>query len=413
MKEVFVSNIHVKEARVVKDLTVPLSDTERKHLIITGKNGCGKTSLLLEINKYLNCLVNGKIKNRQDQINALDSFKNNLSKLKTSKQDSKTNLKIAQLNDHKRQFENLLKEYGTSEIKFYNEHLLWEKTDKGSFIVIFFDATRKANIKLPNGVTKVNLQQRYNLNAQANINFIQYIVNLKAESSFARDDGDVETVSIIDTWFDNFQNRLRDIFESPELKLKFDRKNFTFQIIEKDKEPYGFNTLSDGYSAILTIVTELLLRMEAHKAKNYDMEGLVLIDEIETHLHVELQKKILPFLTDFFPKTQFIVTTHSPFVLSSISNAVICDLEKKSITSDFSGYSYDAIIETFFNSDKYSDLVKEKISEYEELSLKNTLDPEQKFKLKQLKKYFTSIPKHLTDELQIKLNEIELNSNYV
>ena len=52
------------------------------------------------------------------------------------------------------------------------------------------------------------------------------------------------------------------------------------------------------------------------KAKMYDLQGIVLIDEIETHLHVELQKKILPFLTNFFPNIQFVITTHSPFILN-------------------------------------------------------------------------------------------------
>ncbi|MEA2012738.1 MAG: AAA family ATPase, partial [Verrucomicrobiota bacterium] len=94
---------------------------------------------------------------------------------------------------------------------------------------------------------------------------------------------------------------------------------------------FGLNELSDGYSSLLAVLTELILRMEAHNASNYDMQGVVLIDEIETHLHVELQKKVLPFLVSFFPKIQFIVTTHSPFILSSLSNAVICDLEKKSL----------------------------------------------------------------------------------
>ena len=56
---------------------------------------------------------------------------------------------------------------------------------------------------------------------------------------------------------------------------------------------------------------------------------LLLIDEIETHLHLELQKKILSFLTTLFPNIQFIVSTHSPFILNSLENAVIYDLEKK------------------------------------------------------------------------------------
>ena len=79
------------------------------------------------------------------------------------------------------------------------------------------------------------------------------------------------------------------------------------------------------------------MRMEEHKTKSYDVQGIVLIDEIETHLHIDLQKKILRFLTSFFPKIQFIVTTHSPFVISSIENAVVCDLEKKIVFDKLSG----------------------------------------------------------------------------
>lgn len=194
------------------------------------------------------------------------------------------------------------------------------------------------------------------------------------------------------------------------MELKFDRKDYNFEIIEDGKPPYSFNTLSDGYSAIISIVTELLLRMEAHESKNYDMQGVVLIDEVETHLHVELQKKILPFLTNFFPKLQFIVSTHSPFVLSSVSNSVVCDLESKIVTSDLSGYSYDALIESYFYSDKYSDSIKQKIYEFEELSTRQQLTPEEKFKLKELNKYFSSTPKYLSDELAVKLQEIALKS---
>ncbi len=125
--------------------------------------------------------------------------------------------------------------------------------------------------------------------------------------------------------------------------------------------------ISDGYSSLLAILTELILRMEAHGASAYDMQGVVLIDEIETHLHVALQKKVLPFLTSFFKNIQFIVTTHSPFVLSSISNAVICDLEKRFVTTDLSAYSYDALVESYFDNDKYSKEVKEKIDRFENI----------------------------------------------
>jgi hypothetical protein len=150
------------------------------------------------------------------------------------------------------------------------------------------------------------------------------------------------------------------------------------------------------------------MRMEEHKTKSYDVQGIVLVDEIETHLHIDLQKKVLPFLTAFFPKIQFIVTTHSPFVLSSIENAVICDLEKKIVTTDLTGYSYDTIVESYFDADKYSATLKNKIAIYEQLKAKNTLTEEEQDILLKIKIYLNEIPKFISDELAVKIQEIKL-----
>ena len=46
MTDTFITKIHIRQSRNVTDLTIQLSENERKHLIITGKNGSGKTSLL-------------------------------------------------------------------------------------------------------------------------------------------------------------------------------------------------------------------------------------------------------------------------------------------------------------------------------------------------------------------------------
>ncbi len=68
--------------------------------------------------------------------------------------------------------------------------------------------------------------------------------------------------------------------------------------------PFDFTTLSMGYAAVFDIIGDLIMRMESKR--RYDLEGLVLIDEIETHLHVDLQKKIVPILTQLFPNIQFV-----------------------------------------------------------------------------------------------------------
>lgn len=404
MKENFITKIFVENSRNLKDLEIPLSSELRQHLILTGKNGSGKTSLLLEINKFLTQIDNGNFRNLTSQKNLQDNYE---------KQLSNKNLNEQQRLNFERQLKhikNWFLNFGGTKISFSGvEHTIFEKCQKGEFLLAFFDSKRHTNLNIPQGINKISLQKKYRLNDKANQNFIQYIVNLKADRSFARDDNEKDVVEKIDKWFDRLENRLKEIFGVDKLELRFDRKSYNFDIITDENTPFNFNNLSDGYSAIISIVTELLLRMEAHDVKSYDLEGIVIIDEIETHLHVDLQKKILPFLTDFFPKIQFIVTTHSPFVLSSLSNATICDLETKVATKDLSAYSYDALIESYFKSDKYSDELKKKIEEFEILIAKSDKSIEENIQLKELRNYFAHSPKYLSNELLVKLQQIELN----
>lgn len=61
----------------------------------------------------------------------------------------------------------------------------------------------------------------------------------------------------------------------------------------------------------------------------------------------------MPFLIQIFPNIQFIVTTHSPFVLNSINNAVIYDLEKNIRVEGLMDYSYEGIGEGYFEVDNF------------------------------------------------------------
>ncbi|MER2564556.1 MAG: AAA family ATPase [Myxococcaceae bacterium] len=81
--------------------------------------------------------------------------------------------------------------------------------------------------------------------------------------------------------------------------------------------------LSDGFRSILSLVFELLRRAVLHsgsqkvfdqKSKQVTVPGIVCIDEADAHLHPTWQRVIGPWLCRMFPKVQFLVTTHSPFV---------------------------------------------------------------------------------------------------
>jgi hypothetical protein len=77
--------------------------------------------------------------------------------------------------------------------------------------------------------------------------------------------------------------------------------------------------LSDGYQAVLAIVLDLMMRYAYLFLEGDPLDGsaLVGIDEVDLHLHPRWQRTVLPHLTNLFPNTQFILTTHSPIVVQA------------------------------------------------------------------------------------------------
>jgi predicted ATP-binding protein involved in virulence len=277
-----------------------------------------------------------------------------------------------------------------------------------NFIIVFFEARRAPNLRAPKGAEKIEPHDKISVNPKVGKEFIQFMVNRYFEQLMAmQEQNDAEVVQLVQ-WFDSIQSSFRELLGAPDAIIKFDKANFNFDIIHSGREKYNFNQLSDGYSSVINLVSELIMRMESQNKSAYDVEGVALIDEIETHLHVDLQKKILPFLTAFFPNIQFIVTTHSPFVISSIKNAVICDLEKRIVTEDLSGYSYGTLVESYFGNDNYSDQLKSDLTEYEALmkAEKLTLDEEERLQDLELKLH--QLPKYWAPELDFKLKQIQL-----
>lgn len=89
-------------------------------------------------------------------------------------------------------------------------------------------------------------------------------------------------------------------------------------LTDKGKEK-TFANLPAGYKRIFSIVLDIAYRSFILSEKqSTDIEGLIMIDEIDLHLHPELEAEILDAFTKTFPKAQFIVSTHSPAVISNL-----------------------------------------------------------------------------------------------
>ncbi len=93
--------------------------------------------------------------------------------------------------------------------------------------------------------------------------------------------------------------------------------------VKMNQEVLDIMQLSDGYKTLLSLIIDLSSRMALAnpQMKNpLDAPAIVLIDEIDLHLHPEWQRRVVGDLLSAFPNTQFILTTHSPYIVESVNN---------------------------------------------------------------------------------------------
>ncbi len=127
-------------------------------------------------------------------------------------------------------------------------------------------------------------------------------------------------------------------------------------IIDKNNDTVKLSQLSSGERALISIVVDIAVRLTIlnnASAESLEGKGIVIIDELEIHLHPKWQRNIIPALKDVFPKIQFITTTHSPQIISSVSNNEILVLENKthfSLSSNPLGRDSNGILEEVFET---------------------------------------------------------------
>ena len=407
MKEYFISEIDIEKLYHLSDIKIKLDSNKRQHLLLTGKNGSGKTSLLLEIEKFLRAINDEKLSQVFDQYPTwINEAKK---KVLSASSDSE---KYAADKDLK-QCLGFLKKYSDGvQINLNQYEGLEMMYHNGKFITAYFPSERKAQFMRPNGVENITLENTYGIDESAGDILLKYMVHLKTQQAYARNEGDQTTANQIQKWFDRFDSALQILLDEESIHIEYDYKKYDFKIRQNGREPFSFNELSDGYSSVIYIVSDLILRMDKNwlledKISEYDYQGIVLIDELETHLHIELQKKIFPFLTKFFPKIQFIVTTHSPYILNSISNAKAYDLERQVELDNLSGFSSDDLAEGYFEADAYSDELKNSLNRYEELCFRKDLTEDERADLAEIRIRFKNISSELSGAAKERFEDIE------
>lgn len=389
----FITNIHVNKLFHLNNIDIPIADSNYPHLIITGKNGSGKTILLNAIADFLNII-------KGEKSMSFLSYKKDLSYWQGI---------INSQNDQQRMrakrnvvyYEGLIdKLWGKVDVNIDNISNIIEKYNEDNFLIVFYQASRMVSMLEPKNPTKPQYKKQGGVKETATAQFLNFLSDLKIQEALARNEKQIKDAERIELWFDGFESLLRRLYQDTSLKLEFNYKDYSFKICTEGKK-FKFTELSDGFSAVLDIVADLILKMQGEDtlSGDYQKEGIVLIDEIETHLHLELQKNIMPFLTQIFPNVQFIVTTHSPFVLSSMPNAVAYDLEHQQVLEDLSNYSYESLAEGYFGVTAESSDLRLRLNTIKELLEKQELSDGEKSSLKEYIIAFDKIPEAISPSI--------------
>ncbi len=409
MEKLFIQSLEIRKVRHLSNITIPLSEEHMKHLILTGKNGSGKTSVAEALAGYLDNLLNDEyFADREQWVNLARRQRD------AAVQNQREEAEIAKLEKELLKMEkgfNQSRKGLDVKLNMETSHVFTLKDGK-HYVAAYYSADRTFHAEQPKHVEKVQLKDNYRLTEFPRNEFVKYLLDLKMTEALASNNNKTEKANEIHTWFVKLEQLLRQIFDDKSVKLEFDEDTFEFHILQQGKEPFDFNTLSSGYQAVLDIILDIIMRMQnqTHHSFDFSLPGIVIIDEIETHLHLELQKNIMLLLTTVFPNIQWIVTSHSPFILNSIENAVIYDLENHTLVEHgLNDVPYDGVVEGYFGVDKLSDTLKEKFERYKELVVREKLTDDELSEIAELGQYLEEIPDYLAIGIATEYKRMKLD----
>lgn len=157
------------------------------------------------------------------------------------------------------------------------------------------------------------------------------------------------------TRFTNFEN------------IHIRRQGTPTMIVEKNGEELDVNQLSQGEKSLLALVGDIARRLALLNPSldnSLEGEGVVMIDEVDLHLHPKWQHDLIDKLVATFPNVQFILTTHSPHVISDRNDILLYSLDDGELTEMPNVYGEDAntVLTKIFDVDIRDSKVEEQFN---------------------------------------------------
>jgi hypothetical protein len=271
------------------------------------------------------------------------------------------------------------------------------------------------------------------------IQWLQYIHAVRLELKAASDDPKLGTqmqaqANGLNELCDNVLALLNDGL-LPE-GVSIDRLDTAGLWVKQNGVSLRLRNLSDGYRAAVTLAFDIVRWMNHYYGGNLNIqrcdhdgktvvqvlhEGVVLIDEVDAHLHVSWQQRIGFWLKEHFPKVQFIVTTHSPFICQAAdpkglirlpapdSNEPVAHVSDDLFNTVVYGDADDAVMTALFglerpHSDK-AERLRRRVAQLEAKHIRGSATPAEQEELKRLSALLPKTGSALVEQALRKLSE--------
>jgi len=356
----FINKLKIQNFKQYKKFSIDFSE---KINIIIGQNAIGKTTLLQAITL-------GLLKEDSSDVKTVefDSF--------ISKGQEKSEL-IVYHNDEEKKIE-ILKDKREIDKNYFIPFVLAYGSN-------FFTSKTNEVKEVAQGIVNKKIHKDF-----ASSIFVDYtsgFVNPIRLLEFLDLEKDEKVSEIQETFIKTINSFLEGF------TLVANDKNYYFQ--KDNQEAYlRLEDLSEGYRGNVLLITDMLIKILGVGYTPETIEGIVLIDEFDKHLHPRWQSKLVNQLRDTFPKIQFIMTTHNPMsllgrkaneitILKEVDGEIVAEKKQGTESIDVSI----VLLEYFNVKSTVSESMQKDISDFNRLKLKKELTEEEKKELEELEKF--------------------------
>jgi predicted ATP-binding protein involved in virulence len=388
MRDFRIHQIIIKHIGAFEDLNIQLglkknNDKADIH-ILTGENGTGKSTILQAITSISNpSVLTPKVHHFLTNESYFDirfSFFEIIDKT-NGEEMFNTELSMFKFNNGTWQSSIRPKDAISQYLRKWDS-FEYEKFDFALFAYSGYRRLDQANVNYVQELTENPLQNSLEIANSINPKTIlQWIANTKTKEALAFTKGDLIRAEAYKQSIKRIERVVADI---TDLHIEFSLADNPLKVqIKLGGIDLDFPLLPDGLKAIISWIADLLMRMERltwnKEVDIFDRNFILLLDEVDVHLHPAWQRKVLPIIQKLFRNAQIIVSTHSPFITNSVDDAWIYKLKKNgnysildgAPTLSENGRSYETILEEIFG-------IKERFGEEVERDLDNFYDLKKK-----------------------------------